>query len=124
MIDLLENNCIYTDCMGIGLGDTIFIVSSSMAYSLSNFIHLMHETQKLSPFDNFPLYDSHNLLKAWVHANNYMAVPSGIKRVLLAAPKISIPGLVDAIYADLESLNAEDRAKFEDFTQYLIQRNG
>lgn len=124
VVESLENNIIYTKVAGIGLLDAFFLMSSSMAYNLSLFIDLMYQKKELSTFDNFPFYDSHNLLQAWVHSNNYDCSLLQIKETLLAAPKIEIPGLKTALYNDYSMLDKLNKEKFKDFVEYLIKRNG
>ena len=66
-----ENNVIYSGFGDVGLHDAAFVISSSMAYSLSKLIQEMFDFNSLSPYRDFPLYDSHNLLLLWVLENNY-----------------------------------------------------
>lgn len=124
LISRLQNNKIYTSSTDVGLGDTLFIISSSMAYNFSRFIEFMYEKHELSPFDAFPEYDSHNLLAAWMNANNYSYEKAIIKGEILTNPKIPIPNLKEALYTDYSKLTDIDKKRFKGFVEYLIKRNG
>lgn len=117
----LENNTIYTSFGDYGLGDAEFIISSSMAYNLSNFINNMFIYEKLSLYTQFPLYDSHNLLLLWMVENNYKYSPSLNSRHLLKSDlsKYHIDDIEGAILKDFSNMSTEDKSRFESFCFYL-----
>lgn len=117
----LDNNTIYTQVGEYGLQDFEFIVSSSMAYNLSKFINKMFDFNSLSPYEDFPLYDSHNLILAWLIEFNYSFDNDLFKRSLLnmSDRKISIEGLADALNKDFGKLSKDKKVKFSPFLKYL-----
>lgn len=124
LICSLQNNTIYTSSIDVGLGDSLFVISSAMAYDFSRFVSLMYEKHELSPFDEFPDYDSHNLLAAWMNSNNYSYSQEIIKGRILNNAKTIIPSLKESLLLDYAQLSDENKNKFKDFVEYLIKRNG
>lgn len=117
----LKNNTIYTAVWDYGLMDFEFVMSSSMAYNLSKFIKKMLDFNVLSLYEDFPLYDSHNLILAWLIDFNYFFDKDLLKRSLLdmSERKISIEGLRNALDKDFNGLSEYDKEKFLPFIHYL-----
>lgn len=120
-INGLNNNTIYTGVWLVGLFDADFVVASSVAYNLSSFIAKMFDFNALSPYEDFPLYDSHNLILAWLLEFNYYFDKPIFNRGLLSMSerKISIEGLAKALNEDFNNLSEDNKLKFLPFIQYL-----
>ena len=117
----LQNNVIYTGVSNVGMFDADFTISTSMAYGLSSLIEKMFESRSLSPFEYFPLYDSHNLLLAWLVRSNYTFDKPIFKRRILntSENKVCIDGLRQALDNDLKNLSSSDKNKMLPFVNYL-----
>lgn len=123
-LDKLENNFLYTSLGDVGLGDSAFIMSSSMAFNFSNFVDKILNFGELSIYKNFPLYDSHNLLGLWLLSNNYNIGEAKIVGRVLPNASIKLPGLKEAMNKDYQKLSLEDQKKYKPFFEYLMKRNG
>lgn len=114
-----ENNTLYCNVGNVGLGDAFFIMSGAMAYNFSSFVDLMFDKEELSPFNNYPLYDSHNLLFSWLVANNYCfekyAMPTPIQHNL----PVPIKGLIEAITIDERNQTLDYSGEIKEFIDYL-----
>lgn len=122
MISELKNNTIYTGVSNVGLFDADFTISSSVGYNLSMFIEKMFDFNSLSLYEEFPLYDSHNLLLAWlIEFNYYFDKPIFDRGGILSTSEsvISIKGLSDALDRDFHDMSEENKVKFLAFIQYL-----
>lgn len=117
----LNNNTIYATFDAVGLHDAEFTVSSSLAFGLSNLISEMFDVQKVSPYRQFPLYDSHNLLLLWLIENDYVfSKDLTSKRILtLADSSIQVPYLKQALKEDFQHLTPENQQKFKAFVEFL-----
>lgn len=125
VISNLENNTIYCPIhKTVSLQDYHFCISSSMAYNFSQFIGCLFEKKQMSPYDEFPLYDAHNLMMAWMVSNNYICEKEIVKGVLLPNQKITLPRLKLALKSDFSKLTLDDQNKFREFVNILIKRNG
>lgn len=120
-IHSLENNVFYAGVGRVGPHDAHFTVSSSMAYSLTNLIGKMFDFNALSPYPEFPLYDSHNVLLAWLIESNYIMDEPFFKCNLLATSdrKIVVEGLANAIREDFNNLAENDKLAFLPFIKHL-----
>lgn len=120
-IENLKNNTIYTGVSHVGLFDADFVVSKSVANNLSSFIEKMFEFNVLSPYEGFPLYDSHNLLLAWMIEYGYYFDNPIFHRGLLSMSerKIVIDGLEKAIDSDYANLTENNKAEFLPFIEYI-----
>ena len=123
-LDKLENNFLYTALGDVGLGDSAFIMSSSMAFNFSNFVDKILNFGELSIYKNFPLYDSHNLLGLWLLSNNYKIGEAKIGGRVLPNASIKLPGLKEAMNKDYQKLSLKDKKKYKPFFEYLMKRNG
>lgn len=120
----VSNNIFYANINNpTGLSDQIFVLSSSMAYSFSQFVARMLKQGRLSIFENFPLYDSHNLILSWLLNNNYEIGPRKVFFSILPNAEVVIPGLSDALHEDFNNMTDEDQRKFKAFKEFLLQRN-
>lgn len=120
----INSNTIYSQIGDFGVQDIEFIVSSSMAYSLSGFINRMFEYEKLSPYDSYPLYDAHNLFFSWLVENNYFFGKDKLEgRTLLnmAEKNVILSGLREAVDIDMQTLSQENKTKFALFIEFLKQ---
>lgn len=125
VIDSLENNVIYTSTHPItSLNDGFFCLSSPMALSFSNFVNLSLEMKRLCPLDEFPLYDAHNFMMAWMVANNYLYDNEIAKADLMPNQLIALGGLKEALRDDFNALNKDQQMKFKYFVESLTKRNG
>lgn len=118
MISELKNNTIYTGVSNVGLFDADFTISSSVGYNLSIFIDKMFDFDSLSLYENFPLYDSHNLLLAWlIEFNYYFDNPVFDRGGILSTSErvISIKDLSNALDRDFHNLSEDDKIKFLPF---------
>lgn len=116
----LENNSVYAKVAGAGINDRVFTMSESVAFSFSRFVELILELRKLSPYDDFPLYDSHNLIGAWAIENNYTFDKDIIKdKKLLPNIKIKIPSFKEAIDQDISTLDTDTYVKYGKFIAFL-----
>ena len=117
----LKNNTFYAGASQVGPYDAHFAISSPMAYHLSNFIEKMFEFDSLSPYPEFPLYDSHNLFLAWLIESDYVMDKPPFTCGLLATSerKISIEGLDSAVEDDFNNLSDDNKIKILPFIKYL-----
>lgn len=121
-IEALSNTNLYAGFGGgYGIDDTTFVMSSSMAHNLSDFITKMFVFNCLSPYDDFPLYSAHNLFLSWLLESNYHLKTYLLKKRLLnmSDRKISIEGLTIAVEQDFNNLSDDNKVKFLPFIQYL-----
>ncbi|MGK3111574.1 acyltransferase [Candidatus Pantoea formicae] len=82
---------------------------------------------QLSPFENFPKYDSHVLLYTWLCYKKFdlIHIDQSFYDVSLTASSAKIPGLKEAISADLKKYIFPDEYKKEytDLFNFLNQRS-
>ena len=81
----------------------------------------MFDFNALSPYPEFPLYDSHNVLLAWLIESNYIMDEPLFKCNLLATSdrKIVVEGLANAIREDFNNLAENDKLAFLPFIKHL-----
>lgn len=117
----LNNNTVYATFYAVGLDDSEFVISSSMAYSLSRLIGEMFDVKKVSPYRAFPLYDSHNLFLLWLIENDYVFDKDlTVKRILTSSDaKNEVPLLHDSLKADFKKMDKQQQERFKPFVEFL-----
>lgn len=109
---------------GVAFSDALFCISGSMALNFSRLVDLMLEKNIISPFDEFPLYDAHNIMTAWLVSNGYSYRKEFIYGHNLPNPDTKLEGLAKALRVDFANLDISTQENFKEFIEYLIQRNG
>ena len=118
--DGIENNVFYSRVWPTtGITDSLFYSTDSVAYTFSRFVDQMMEKQELSPFDNYPRYDSHALFASWVYANNYGLEPKYIAGIIQVNPITKLDGLSEALDQDFHALTADKKLALKDFVEHL-----
>lgn len=116
----LQNNIIYTSSGDVALQEMEFVASQSTIKNLSGLISKMFTFEKVSLYSDFPLYDAHNVMFAWMVEGNYVFGKDLMDRKILTMDKgVIIDGLNKSIDDDFNNLNENDKLKFFNFISFL-----
>ncbi|WP_026879690.1 hypothetical protein WMO13_02195 [Ignatzschineria larvae DSM 13226] len=116
----IKNNVFYSRVWPTtGIADAIFYGTDSVMYAFSRLVDEMMEFQELSPYKDYPKYDCHALLAAWVYESNFQLNNQYIPGFIEVNPKIPLPGLREAIESDIENLTDEQREELMPIIEYI-----
>ncbi|GGZ90802.1 hypothetical protein DC083_01165 [Ignatzschineria ureiclastica] len=119
----VENNVFYSRIWPTtGIADIMFYGTDSVIYAFTRLVDQMIELQELSPYQEYPNYDCHALLAAWVYESNFQLNNKYIPGFIDVNPKIPLAGLREAIAADIQNLTDEQRTELMPILDY-IQKN-
>lgn len=107
-----------------GIRDLVFHSDDIVAYSLSKFVSQMIDRQEVSPFEKFPLSDSHALLALWVFSNKLTLNSKRIRTSLEANPIVKLKGLAEAMELDFSSLKDSEKMELQEFCDYVDKTYG
>ncbi len=116
----IENNVFYSRIWPTtGIADTIFYGTDSVMYAFNRLVDQMMVFQELSPYKDYPKYDCHALLAAWVYESNFQLNNQYIPGNIEVNPKIPLPGLREAIESDMKNLTDEQREELMPIIEYI-----
>lgn len=124
IINNLRNNKIYTTVSGVGLNDSIFILSSSMAHNLCQYIQHLLNSGSLSPYPEFPLYDAHNTFTSWMIENRYSFGKDAFTYSLLTTSdnQIKLKNIKQIVHEDMYQNSQEQNSVLNDFYSFIIKK--
>lgn len=100
-----------------GVADYLFYAERTTYEEVVNIWNSILETKRLSPFKNYPKYDSHNLLLAWLIQNDIYPVKNVISSSLTMGNRgLKVPNLKEAI---LQDCNSDNRCHYPKETEWL-----
>lgn len=116
----VENNVFYSRVWPTtGIADIMFYATDSVIYAFTRLVDQMMELQELSPYQEYPNYDCHALLAAWVYESNFQLNNKYIPGFIDVNPKIPLSGLREALEADIQNLTDEQKAELMPILDYI-----
>jgi len=122
---VLEENEVMTDFYPYGPQDQFRAGRRDTMFTLANIWLEMLKKERLSPFNEYPKIDAHNLIYLWMIHNNMISVPTNIKRdVSLAARESKLPCIKNELEKDIKQIPKEykERDDFIDFFKSLMEK--
>lgn len=124
-LNSLEENEVLVDFFPYGVQDQFRAGKRDTMFKLANIWEEVLSEERLSPFNEYPDIDAHNLIYLWMIQNNMITVPTKIKRdVSLAARYSKIPSIEKELEKDLIHISDEykNRDDFKEFFQLLMEK--
>lgn len=124
-LESLKHNELATEMFpDYGPQEQFYVSKRDVHVKIADLWNASQTAERLSPFENFPLYDAHALMFLWMSVNNIVPVSTPVKRdlVLVASNTRPPEELYGAIKYDMENAakNLVENIEVKKFIDYLL----